>query len=822
MRHRFVIAMMLVAAFASAAAFAQLPAPRLYALSQAGGQVGSTFDIAITSGADTDDAHTLIFSHPGIKATPKMLPAAGPKTQPVKADGQFTVTIDKDVPVGVYEVRVVAAMGVTNARAFVVGDLPESRVPGGNSAAESAAPLAVNTIINGVFTARGFNFYKLPLRKDQRVMLDCQAQGIDSRGSAVLTLLSPDGRELNRQRAGNGPDPFIDFTAPADGDYLVAVNDLTYEGGEQFFYRLTARTGPYIDYVFPSAGLPGTRAKFTLFGRGLPGGKKTDQRSFDGVPLEALEVEIDIPADRALGNEIDTLVLPGEAAADAFVHRHVFPQGTTNPVRIGFAQAPVILEAEPNDEPAKAMKVTIPCEIAGRFLPRHDRDWFTFEAKKGEALWIDLHAQRIGVEADAIMIIQQVRPTDKGEEVRDLHTVDDPAQRSDPRLPAGARDPGLRFAVPEDGVYRISVRDQYSTGRPDPRRVYRLAILREGGDVEANPTAIDDFRLAIVPQMVLPDPRNRNTYDTGSTVVRRAGADDLAVVVYRRGGFNGEVTLTVQGLPDAVRCEPVTIPATATGATLVFKAAADAPAWAGFVQIIGNARIHGREIAREARGAQVVWGGVNDRSRGWSRMTGSIALSVIDSESVPFTVSIEGPASHELKRMGKINVPIKVQRHDGFKGAVKITGGIGVPNPAVAAKEVTIPADKDEGVLEIDVKQNAAIQDYSLFVSSESPIQYARLPRLAERLNAQRKELDDSVKALTEELKKAREAATAATEDAKAQAQARVKAAEDELKMAGDMLKMIDAQAKKATEAAKPKAVTLTQPVGTVVIRVRE
>lgn len=839
----------LVVAIASTAAFAQLPAPRLYALSQAGGQAGTTFDISLASAVDTDDARTLVFSHPGITAVPKTLPAAAGKT-PVKLDGQFTVTIGKDVPPGVYEVRVAAAMGITNARAFVVGDLAETKDPGGNRSIEAAAPLAPNTTINGTFTARQLNYYKLALKQNQRILLDCKAERIDSRGNAVLTLTAPNGKEIARQRAGNGLDPLIDFTAPADGDYLVTVNDLTFAGGEQFFYRLTARTGPYIDYVFPPAGLPGSKTKFTLFGRNLPGSAKSDQMSLDGIALEALTVEIDIPADRVGRSEIDQLVLPAEAATDAFVYRLSSPQGSSNAVRIGIASAPVTLETEPNDDPAKAMKVSIPCEIAGRFLPRADRDWFTFEAKKGEVLWIDVYAQRIGVPADAVLLIQQVKKTDKGEEVKDLQSIDDSADKPDPRLPAGTEDPSLRFVVPEDGVYRIGVRDQYASGKADPRRVYRLTIQPESKEASVVHAAAPDFRLVIAPQVVYADKGNKNTYDTGSTVVRRGGADDLAVLIYRRGGFAGDVALAVEGLPAGVSCDPVTIAAGATSATLVFRAAADSPAWSGLIRIVGKATVHGKELTREARGAQIVWGPVNDKSRGWSRMAGSIALSVIDSEGVPFSVSFENSASHELSRMGKVNVPVKVQRHDGFKGAIKVTANAGMQNAPVAGKEVTIAADKNEGVIEIDVKQTAAIQGYSLFVSAESAIQYARMPKLADSLNAQKKELEESVKALTEESKKAKEAAAAAVKSAKdaeeahkkakpeeagesqkkieaanavkTDAEAKAKAAEDQLKMAADMLKMIDAQAKKATEGAKPKAVTLSQPVGTISIRVLE
>ena len=41
---------------------------------------------------------------------------------------------------------------------------------------------------------------------------------------------------------------------------------------------------------------------------------------------------------------------------------------------------------------------------------------------------------------------------------------------------ASSDDPSYKFAVPEDGTYRLMVRDQFGDGRKDPSFVYRLAI----------------------------------------------------------------------------------------------------------------------------------------------------------------------------------------------------------------------------------------------------------------------------------------------------------------------------------------------------------
>ena len=85
-----------------------------------------------------------------------------------------------------------------------------------------------------------------------------------------------------------------------------------------------------------------------------------------------------------------------------------------------------MLEQEPNNEPAQAQAVTLPCELAGQFYPLRDRDWVSFEAKAGQALWIEVFSERFGLPTDPYLLVQQVTKNDKGEEqIKELQTVDD-------------------------------------------------------------------------------------------------------------------------------------------------------------------------------------------------------------------------------------------------------------------------------------------------------------------------------------------------------------------------------------------------------------
>src|SRR5205807_3457046 len=111
----------------------QWPRPRLNSLTPCGGKAGTTFEVTF-AGTDTAHPESLWFSHGGIKGTPIIppLPPVDPKAKPdpnKKPEPppvtKFSVTVDKAVPPGFYDVRFVNKDGVSNPRVFVVGDLNE-------------------------------------------------------------------------------------------------------------------------------------------------------------------------------------------------------------------------------------------------------------------------------------------------------------------------------------------------------------------------------------------------------------------------------------------------------------------------------------------------------------------------------------------------------------------------------------------------------------------------------------------------------------------------------------------------------------------------
>lgn len=218
------MALIMVVLFAAPFAYSQsvcLPAPRLLTTLPMGGQAGTTFDVTI-AGDNLDEDPELHFSHPGITA------------KPTGAANKYTVTIAKDVPTGIHEARVMTRLGISSCRAFTVGVKPEVLQKKPNQALAQAMDLQVNSVCNAVMGTRTVDYYAFNAKKDQRVVVECVTKGIDSRMNGVLIVADEKGRDLKVDRLGG----HIDFTAPADGKYVIKTHDLTYKGGSHYFYRL--------------------------------------------------------------------------------------------------------------------------------------------------------------------------------------------------------------------------------------------------------------------------------------------------------------------------------------------------------------------------------------------------------------------------------------------------------------------------------------------------------------------------------------------------------------------------------------------------------
>jgi hypothetical protein len=808
------------AATASAQLPPTLPNPRLNYVFPAGGQVGTTFELKVT-GDDLDDARELHFSHAGITATLQTAKPGLGQAGPQPVFGTFKVSIARDVPPGVFEVRARGKCGLSNPRAFAVGTLTEVTETEPNNLPKQANAVAIGTTINGTCETAGRDYFKFAAKKGQRVIIDCWAFRLDSRLDATLVLYDGTGRELERNHNTNRRDPLLDFTAPADGDYLVSIHDHMYgyyaTAGE-CFYRLTLSTGPYLDFIFPPADVPGSKRAFSVYGRNLPDGKPAPGVALGGRPLEMLTLPIPLPAERAqdLARDGGLYVEASESFVDGLAYRLKSEAGVSNPLLLTYARAPIVIESEPTTAARPAL-LQPPCEYIGQFYPRGRRGWVSFAAKKGDVYWIEVLSQRLGLPTDPRLVIQQLTRDDKGEEKAiDVLVVDDRLANSDRvhwsyldsvLYDLATHDPACRFVAPQDGTYRIMVQDLarpnqdvLHAAKGDPRRVYRLAIRR--------PTP--DFRLVTVPRPPTNLPAEIAVQaTTWSAALRPGGADLVEVFVDRRDGFDGEVQLTAESLPAGVTAAPVVIAPAQTSATLVLRAADNAPPGMSPLKVTGKARIGQTDVVRHARYGTMVWAvqstGVTYHR---SRLTDQLWVSVMESEPAPFSIQVEPKERLEAALTGSVKVPVKLIRRGNFRGALELFV-YGLPpttnGPLHAQPKyhqpITLPADKETADFAITVPNFVPPGTYSFFLSGVGTVSWARDP---EKLKAAESRLAAVEKLVAEN--DIRLKAALQVQSAAAKALAEVQAAKADAKVASAAKAAADKSVAEADQKAKQDA----------------
>lgn len=785
MKHgRFQRCVAVAAILAALPAYAQLPVTQLTSVFPPGGKQGSTVEVTI-AGNEIDDVQQLVFNHAGLSASAK-LSAVSELTPAQPVPNQFVVKVGADVPPGVYEVRAVGRFGVSNPRAWSVGLENEVVESSDNGALEKALELPLGTTVNGRAAASAYEFFRIKLKQGERVLVDVAAKRIDSRMDATLVLLDAGGRELARAKGGAGLDPVLDFTAPAAGPYLLKLYDAVYGGGDDYFYRLTVSGGPFVKFVFPPSGPAGSQNQYYLYGCNLPGGELVRNLTLDGLPLERVPVIISLPGDEAARTRLAVTGLAPLRMAwlDGSEYRLATPHGIANPVSVYFSKAPtVVVEQEPNDRAAEAQRIAVPCEVVGQFYPDSDVDNMQFTAKKGETLWIEAISSQLGLTSDPVLSVSRVgRDASGQEQLQEIAQADDAeerARRIGGDYDATSDDPAYRFVAPEDGAYRITIRDQFGDTRKDPSYMYRLAIRRPD----------PDFRLLVYSSPPPASQQQQNATPLAAASVRRGGTSVLGVTVQRRDEFDGEVSVEVRGLPGGVTCAGAVLGGNIEEGSLVFVAAEDAPAWAGPIQVIGKATVAGREVVREARYAVAVWGSPNRQQQAAEfRLSPSLSLGVIDKELDPALVRAGDDKVWEVPVGGKLEIPVSIARRGEFKDNVKLTA-VGLPQQ-LRPKEITFDANKSEDKLDLRFDRDGQKPGaYTFYLKCETKSKYMRNQQAVAAAETEQKRVEEMIKKFTQEVQSATEAKD----------ESLVKALQEKLKQAEEL----KSQAEKRTSEVK-------------------
>ncbi len=726
---------------------AGLPSPYLQNVFPAGAKAG-TFVPLTANGNDLDGPTGLLFSHPGLVGVyepppPPPTPADPKKKPPVaspadaekaatKGPHAFMVTVAANVPVGTYDVRVVNKWGVSNPRAFAVGDRPEVNEKEPNNDVPEAQRVELGTTVNGgIGSATDVDYTLFAAKAGQRVVLSCVSSSLDGRARPFVEVYAPDGRRLAGGRNYRDGDALADFVAPADGDYLARVSEFAYQAGTpDHVYRLTVAAGPWVDAVYPPVVEAGRPTAVTVYGRNLPGGKPSPY-SADGRPLEQLAVTLTPPTDPAAAARLAfrDRVEPPVGLQDGFEYRLAGPAGPSNAVPVFFARGPVHVKKSAGGlTPATAEPVGVPCEVVGMVSRPNDRDWYAFEAKKGDVLVFDLQAERIGTKADYYLSVHDPKDANKDltgeqdDETDSLHGANFPSRTVDPVA--------YKWTAPFDGPFVVQVGCREAGIHSGPRTAYRLRV---------GPPR-PDFRVVALPYS--------RHLPTGSAA-RQGGTEAYDVFVHRIDGFTGAVTVAANGLPPGVSAKPVVVGPAAKWGVLALRIAPDAAPFTGGFTLTATADVDGKPATRDVRPAAVTWGTGQKSDVPMSvRLTQSLALAV-RAEKAAFALAadadkatVKGADGKEakagspltVKQGEKLTVPLKATWFTPADAAavtltMERTGPENQSSPFTVAFPTAPTKEKPEGTLSVDAKPTAAPGRYSFAARGDAPVPFGRDPK---------------------------------------------------------------------------------------------
>jgi hypothetical protein len=683
------IAMLLGSSLASAA----LPLTRCDRVSPVTLARGTTTDVAI-EGADLEGVTRLFVSDERITSSPL-------------EGGKFRLTVPAEVPLGMVDVRAVGTWGVSNPRTLVISRAPSILEVEPNNLIEQAQNIAVGTPAEGVLAARAdVDYFAVTLNAGQSVVIDLQAERIDSAADGVITLFAPDGKAIALSNGYVGKDPRIDFVAPAAGSYRIRVHDLVYNGGASYFYRLAVHQEPTLDVAYPPVVTRGVASTVELFGRHLPASTPADSMVVFDRPLERISLPITPPASSPTTPLIIESFLRPRAAQEDSIRVGIADEPG---ILIGITDLPVIPEIEPNDTDPQAQPVTLPIDIAGILQRTNDTDLFRFHATKDQLLEIAGVSERLGSPADLSILLRRITAVDPATSAistEDVAEFDDDAESvGGLSYITSSHDPLARIVIPADGDYILQVRDRFAESRGDGRFVYHVRVG----------PPVPDFQLLVTPT----DPSNPS-----SLLVRSGGTTDATVFALRRGGFAGEIQVTVDGLPAGVTASPIVLGPGTTQGLLVFKAAADAVDSEANLSIKGSAKIGDADVSRLARAAAIIYPAAGNAPRP-ARLARSIPLAV--RQGAPYLLTAT-PAQTKLGQGSVLDLGILLERRSpDFTDKL---AAITVPTlPGTIENATTeVPAGQAAGNLALYVKPETPPGRYSLAIRGTASIPFTKTP----------------------------------------------------------------------------------------------
>jgi hypothetical protein len=279
----------------------------------------------------------------------------------------------------------------------------------------------------------------------------------------------------------------------------------------------------------------------------------------------------------------------------------------------------------------------------------------------------------------------------------------------------------------------------------------------------------------------------------------------LEVIAFRRDGFNDDIELVIEGLPEGVTARGLKIPAGQSRGLILVTADQNAPRALTQANFYGRAVINGNAVTRQCRLASYAWPIPDSWGEiPYPRLVADTPVSVSGHDFAPITIAPAVRSVIEVKAGDKLTIPLVHTRRSEFSGATLQLKTMGAGFDQAPMFDVTLTADGSQAALDLAALKTQP-GDYLIAFYGSAVAKYRHRVSDVTAAEEARRRADEDLKSIEADLKKAMDEVNAAEADKKAAAESTVQAITERQKTATAGLAAAQELLKKATEVAQPR-----------------
>ena len=170
------------------------------------------------------------------------------------------LAIAPDCRLGLHQLRIRTASGISNLRTFSVGACRRSTKPSRTTTSPQPQKIALDITVNGVVENEDVDYFAVEAKKGERITAEIEGLRLGN------TFFDPyvailDTKRFELARSDDAPlvrqDCVCSIVAPEDGTYIIQVRETSFAGNGACMYRLHVGRFPRPTAVLPLGGKPG-------------------------------------------------------------------------------------------------------------------------------------------------------------------------------------------------------------------------------------------------------------------------------------------------------------------------------------------------------------------------------------------------------------------------------------------------------------------------------------------------------------------------------------------------------------------------------------